>query len=97
MFWIQLSTFILFNVLILAMLASQAPAHWFSLTSPQHAGAGEGSYTVWHLIADVEAEHRAAERERERERHFAERDDPLIPEFPTADPDEPTGRHHLRT
>jgi hypothetical protein len=81
MFWLQLSTFALFNVLILAMLASRLPTHWFSLSAAQHAGGGEGACTVWHLIADVEAE----------------REHPRIPAFPNRDPDQPTGWHHLRT
>lgn len=85
MFWLQLSTFVSFNVLILALLASRMPTRWFSLSAAQHAGGGEGAYTVWHLIADVEAE-----------RH-AEREPPRTPAFPAHDPDEPTGRHHLRT
>lgn len=29
---------------------------------PQHAGAGEGALTVWHLIAHVEAEQRQREQ-----------------------------------
>ncbi|MEV0703372.1 hypothetical protein AB0I53_36410 [Saccharopolyspora sp. NPDC050389] len=97
MFWIQLSTFVLFNLLILAMLASQLPARAIAFSAGQHAGGGEGAYTVWHLIADIEAETRVAEE------HRAEREPPGIPPgFPTADPDEPvdfdepTGRHHLR-
>ncbi|MGI8308757.1 hypothetical protein [Saccharopolyspora hattusasensis] len=85
MFWLQLATFVLFNLLILAMLVSRVPVPGFSLSAAQHAGGGEGGYTVWHLIADVEAERRA------------EREPPPIPTFPTRDPDEPTGRHHLRT
>ncbi|MEV0088522.1 hypothetical protein [Saccharopolyspora sp. NPDC050642] len=99
MFWIQLSTFVLFNLLILAMLTTQIPARAIAFSTGQHTGGGEGAYTVWHLIADVEAERRAAEEER------TEREHPHIPPgFPTADPDEeptwvdqPTGRHHLRT
>ncbi|TDD31422.1 hypothetical protein [Saccharopolyspora elongata] len=92
MFWMQLSTFVLFNLLILTMLASQLPARAIAFcTTGQHAGDGEGAYTVWHLIADIEAETRVAEE------HRAEREPPGIPMgFPTADPDEPTGRHHLR-
>jgi hypothetical protein len=94
MFWLQLSTFILINLLIVALLASQLPIRWLSFTSAQHAGGGAGAYTVWHLIADVEAEHRAAAEKRANSREH-----PRIPiEFPTTDPDdEPTGRHHLKT
>ncbi|MEU6269586.1 hypothetical protein [Saccharopolyspora shandongensis] len=89
MFWIQLSTFVLFNLLILAMLTTQIPARTIAFTTGQHAGGGEGAYTVWHLIADIEAE--------TREEHGPEHEHPRIPpEFPTTDPDEPTGRHHLR-
>ncbi|MEV0087799.1 hypothetical protein [Saccharopolyspora sp. NPDC050642] len=90
MFWIQLSTFVLFNLLILAMLTTQIPVRAIAFaTTGQHAGGGEGAYTVWHLIADIEAE--------AREEYGSEREHPRIPpEFPTTDPDEPTGRHHLR-
>ncbi|MEU5850643.1 hypothetical protein [Saccharopolyspora shandongensis] len=92
MFWIQLSTFVLFNLLILAMLTTQIPARAIAFTTGQHAGGGEGAYTVWHLIADIEAE------TRQEDERGSEREHPRIPpEFPTADPDEPTGRHHLRT
>ncbi|MGW5647961.1 hypothetical protein ACWEV3_00790 [Saccharopolyspora sp. NPDC003752] len=92
MFWIQLSTFVLFNLLILAMLASQLPARAIVFSAGQHAGGGEGAYTVWHLIADIDAETRA-----EEEQHGPEHEHPRIPTgFPTTDPDEPTGRHHLR-
>ncbi|MGW5644943.1 hypothetical protein ACWEV3_36370 [Saccharopolyspora sp. NPDC003752] len=92
MFWIQLSTFVLFNLLILAMLTTQIPARAIAFTTGQHAGGGEGAYTVWHLIADIEAETREA-----ADKHRPEREHPRIPpEFPTTDPDEPTGRHHLR-
>jgi hypothetical protein len=96
MFWLQLSTFILINLLIVTLLASRLPTHWLSFTSAasaQHAGGGEGAYTVWHLIADIEAERHAAAEKRDNNRGR-----PRIPiEFPTTDPDEPTGRHHLRT
>ncbi|TDD47909.1 hypothetical protein [Saccharopolyspora elongata] len=93
MFWIQLSTFILFNLLILAMLTSQIPTRAIAFSTGQHAGGREGAYTVWHLIADVEAETREAADE-----HGLEHEHPRIPPgFPATDPDEPTGRHHLRT
>ncbi|MGW3473197.1 hypothetical protein ACWDKQ_33155 [Saccharopolyspora sp. NPDC000995] len=92
MFWIQVSTFVLFNLLILAMLATQLPARAIAFSTGQHVGGGEGAYTVWHLIADIEAETRAtAEAPDTRPEH-----PPIPPEFPTTDPDEPTGRHHLR-
>ena len=86
MYWIQLATFALFSLLILALLAGQMSTPGLRLTRAQHAGASEGAYSVWHLIADVEAE-RQAEREK-----------PRIPTgFPTTDLEEaPTGRHHLR-
>ncbi|WP_190818842.1 hypothetical protein [Saccharopolyspora pogona] len=91
MFWIQLSTFVLFNLLILAMLATQLPMRAIAFSTGQHAGGGEGAYTVWHLIADVEAETRATDEPDTSREH------PHIPPgFPTTDPDEPTGRHHLR-
>ncbi|MEU6269250.1 hypothetical protein [Saccharopolyspora shandongensis] len=92
MFWIQLSTFLLFNLLILAMLASQIPARTIAFSTGQHTGGGEGTYTVWHLIADIEAEnHNAPEEPDTRHEH------PHIPPgFPTDETDEPTGRHHLR-
>ncbi|MER6991590.1 hypothetical protein ABT337_20165 [Saccharopolyspora hirsuta] len=87
MFWVQLSTFLLFNLLIIAMLATQIPLRSFGFTAGQHAGRGDGEYTVWHLIADVEAERRAAAAEVE----------PIPVRFPTEAPDDPpTGRHHLR-
>ncbi|PKW14027.1 hypothetical protein [Saccharopolyspora spinosa] len=99
MFWIQLSTFVLFNLLILAILTTQLPARTIAFSTGQHAGGGEGAYTVWHLIADIEAETRVVAEE-----HRAEQEHPHIPPgFPTTDPDEPgdreepTGRHHLRT
>ncbi|PKW13361.1 hypothetical protein [Saccharopolyspora spinosa] len=102
MFWIQLSTFVLFNLLILALLTTQLPARAIAFSTAQHAGGGEGAYTVWHLIADIEAETRVVPEE-----HRAEQEHPHIPtKFPTTDPDapekpespdEPTGRHHLHT
>ncbi|MCI2420409.1 hypothetical protein MOQ72_23460 [Saccharopolyspora sp. K220] len=98
MFWLQLSTLVLINLLILALLASQMPMRWSSLAPAQHAGAGEGAYTVWHLIAEIEAEHHAAQHSSVQHRSVkrgAERGHPRIPQFPTIDPDEPTGRHHL--
>ncbi|MDA3624985.1 hypothetical protein OU415_06040 [Saccharopolyspora sp. WRP15-2] len=89
MFWIQLSTFILFNLLILALLLTHIPVPGLRFAAGQHAGTGDGEYTVWHLIADVEAE-RGIERHRVAEPEIA-------PQFPVQDPDEqPTGRHHLR-
>ncbi|MEV6231045.1 hypothetical protein AB0L88_24590 [Saccharopolyspora shandongensis] len=91
MFWIQLSTFTLFSLLISAMLVSQLPTRSIAFSTGQHAGGGEGAYTVWHLIADIEAEHAVTEE------HRAEQEYPAIPPgFPIIDPDEPTGRHHLR-
>ncbi|MGI8309899.1 hypothetical protein [Saccharopolyspora hattusasensis] len=91
MFWIQLSTFVLFNLLILAMLTTQLPARTIAFSTGQHAGGGEGAYTVWHLIADIEAKSRTTDEPDTRHEH------PHIPPgFPTTDPDEPTGRHHLR-
>ncbi|MBB5154792.1 hypothetical protein [Saccharopolyspora phatthalungensis] len=101
MFWIQLSTFVLFNLLIAALLVSQAPMRSLLLSSAQHAGTGQGTYSVWHLIADIEAENKAKKDvQAQRDTHSGHRaqpERPGIPEFPTTDPDEPTGRHHLRT
>ncbi|MER7083515.1 hypothetical protein SAMN02982929_06200 [Saccharopolyspora kobensis] len=109
MFWIQLSTFVLFNVLLVALIATQVPFGGLRFATGQHAGTGDGEYTVWHLIADVEAErHRdaadAGAHARRRERPPIALDPPAQPEngpelrFPELDPDDqPTGRHHLRT
>ncbi|MER5393414.1 hypothetical protein [Saccharopolyspora sp. NPDC002686] len=88
MFWIQLSTFILFNLLILALLLTRIPVPGLRLATGQHAGTGDGEYTVWHLIADIEAENRAIPPQPPAEPQ---------PQFPDFDPDgQPTGRHHLR-
>ncbi|RKT83913.1 hypothetical protein SAMN05421805_112112 [Saccharopolyspora antimicrobica] len=105
MFWIQLSTFLLFNVLLIALIATQVPFGGLRFATGQHAGTGDGEYTVWHLIADVEAE-----RHRTTSAHALRREQPPItleppaqpetepePRFPDVDPDDqPTGRHHLR-
>ncbi|MGW3467693.1 hypothetical protein ACWDKQ_04310 [Saccharopolyspora sp. NPDC000995] len=91
MFWLQLSTLVLINLLIVALIASSTTLRFPLFTRVQHVGADEGSYNVWDLIAQVEAE-RDAEQDRLVERpHRAE-----PPRFPQFDPDEPTGRHHLR-
>ncbi|GAA4620632.1 hypothetical protein [Saccharopolyspora hordei] len=89
--WIQLSTFVLFTLLILALLATHLPIRVPRSATGQHAGTGDGDCTVWHLIAAVEAE-------RARERPPTPPAPPPRPRFPdpTAD-DRPTGRHHLRT
>ncbi|MEV5544258.1 hypothetical protein AB0L13_46455 [Saccharopolyspora shandongensis] len=55
MFWLQVSTLVLVNVLIASMLLVRAPR-------AQHAGAGDGALNVWQLIEEVEAE-----RQREAE------------------------------
>ncbi|SDW33651.1 hypothetical protein SAMN05216215_1002290 [Saccharopolyspora shandongensis] len=55
MFWLQVSTLVLVNVLIASMLLVRAPR-------AQHAGAGDGALNVWQLIDEVEAE-----RQREAE------------------------------
>ncbi|KAA5836909.1 hypothetical protein F1721_03455 [Saccharopolyspora hirsuta] len=60
MLWIQLSTFVLFNVLLLAMIATQVPFRGLRFAAGQHAGTGDGEYTVWHLIADIENERTTA-------------------------------------
>ncbi|MER7013039.1 hypothetical protein ABT324_16590 [Saccharopolyspora sp. NPDC000359] len=49
MFWLQVSTLVLVNVLIASMLLIR-PAR------AAHSGAGEGSLNVWQLIEQVEAE-----------------------------------------
>ncbi|MGI8310025.1 hypothetical protein [Saccharopolyspora hattusasensis] len=49
MFWLQVSTLVLVNVLITSMLLIRAPR-------AQHGGAGEGALNVWQLIEDIEAE-----------------------------------------
>ncbi|GAA4612520.1 hypothetical protein GCM10023108_09240 [Saccharopolyspora hordei] len=49
MFWLQVSTLVLVNVLIASML----------LIPPlraQHGGAGDGALNVWQLIEEVETE-----------------------------------------
>ncbi|MGW1677666.1 hypothetical protein [Saccharopolyspora sp. NPDC002376] len=100
MFWIQLSTFILFNLLILALLITQVPIPTLSVATGQHAGTGDGEYTVWHLIADIEAENSTTDdyfRRREQPPTTLEPPAQQEPEFPDFDPDDhPTGRHHLR-
>ncbi|MDA3648124.1 hypothetical protein LZ318_21980 [Saccharopolyspora indica] len=84
MFWLHLSALVLINVLIAALIVSSTTVQLPLLSRAQHAGAGEGAYNVWELIAQVEAER--------------EREIPRTPRFPEHDPDdEPTGRHHLRT
>ncbi|MDA3630989.1 hypothetical protein OU415_36575 [Saccharopolyspora sp. WRP15-2] len=51
MFWLQVSTLVLVNVLIASMLFVR-PAR------AQHGGAGGGALSVWQLIDEVEAERR---------------------------------------
>ncbi|MEV6230223.1 hypothetical protein AB0L88_20445 [Saccharopolyspora shandongensis] len=95
MFRLQLSTFVLFNLLILAMLTTRIPLRGLRFAAGQHAGGGERDYTVWRLVADVEAENaeaRGAGRRRATDRELRE----IPTEFPETDPDRPTGRHHLR-
>ncbi|MEU5848000.1 hypothetical protein [Saccharopolyspora shandongensis] len=100
MFWLQLGTFVLFNLLILAMLATQIPMGGLRFATGQHAGGGDGEYTVWHLIADVEAEN--AEPQVAGRRRVDHEFPEIPPRFPEFDPgesacvDQPTGRHHLR-
>ncbi|MDA3647303.1 hypothetical protein LZ318_35685 [Saccharopolyspora indica] len=108
MFWIQLSTFLLFNVFLIALIATQVPFGGLRFATGQHAGTGDGEYTVWHLIADVEAErHRtttdSGAHARRREQPPITLEPPAQPgtgpelQFPDIDPDDqPTGRHHLR-
>ncbi|MER5391898.1 hypothetical protein [Saccharopolyspora sp. NPDC002686] len=83
MFWLHLSALVLINAMIAALFVSSTAMRLPLLTRAQHAGAGEGAYNVWDLIAQVEAER--------------DREIPEPPQFPDRDPDdEPTGRHHLR-
>ncbi|MGI8306866.1 hypothetical protein [Saccharopolyspora hattusasensis] len=92
MFWLQLSTLVLINLLIVALIVSSTAARFPLLARAQHARAGEGAYNVWQLIAQVEAE-----REDEEARVAERQPWPDPPRFPEYDPDdEPTGRHHLR-
>ncbi|MER6993039.1 hypothetical protein ABT337_27820 [Saccharopolyspora hirsuta] len=49
MFWLQVSTLVLVNVLIASMLLIRPPR-------AQHGGAGDGALNVWQLIEEVEAE-----------------------------------------
>ncbi|MGW1680025.1 hypothetical protein [Saccharopolyspora sp. NPDC002376] len=89
----------LFNLLILALLTTHVSIPGLRFAAGQHAGAGDGEYTVWHLIADIEAENRATENHARREQPPIALEPPgqPEPEFPDFDPDDqPTGRHHLR-
>ncbi|TDD49612.1 hypothetical protein [Saccharopolyspora elongata] len=61
MFWLQLATLVLINVLVFGMVFSRLPR-------ARHSG-GESDYTVWHLIAQVEAERQAAQEESGTGRH----------------------------
>lgn len=49
MFWLQVSTLVLVNVLIASLLFVRPQR-------AQHGGAGEGALSVWQLIEQVEAE-----------------------------------------
>ncbi|MDA3649845.1 hypothetical protein LZ318_25125 [Saccharopolyspora indica] len=49
MFWLQVSTLVLVNVLIASMLFIRPPR-------AAHSGAGDGALNVWQLIDEVEAE-----------------------------------------
>ncbi|KAA5836998.1 hypothetical protein F1721_04000 [Saccharopolyspora hirsuta] len=49
MFWLQVSTLVLVNVLIASMLLIRPPR-------VQHGGAGDGALNVWQLIEEVETE-----------------------------------------
>jgi hypothetical protein len=55
MFWLQVSTLVLINLLIFSMLVIRVPR-------VQHSGSGDGALNVWQLIDQVEAE-----RQREAE------------------------------
>ncbi|RKT83623.1 hypothetical protein SAMN05421805_110123 [Saccharopolyspora antimicrobica] len=108
MFWIQLSTFVLFNILLIALITTQLPFGDLRFATGQHAGTGDGEYTVWHLIADIEAERHHNTTDTGTHAHHREQppitlEPPAQPEtgpephFPELDPDDqPTGRHHLR-
>ncbi|MEV0701541.1 hypothetical protein AB0I53_27025 [Saccharopolyspora sp. NPDC050389] len=62
MSWLQLATLLLINVLIFGMVFSRLPR-------ARHSGGSEGDYTVWHLIAQVEAERQSALEESGTGRH----------------------------
>ncbi|MGI8310580.1 hypothetical protein [Saccharopolyspora sp. ASAGF58] len=62
MFWLQVATLVLINVIIFGMVFSRLP-------QARHSGGGEGDYTVWHLIAQIEAERQAAQEESGTGRH----------------------------
>ncbi|MER7076812.1 hypothetical protein SAMN02982929_03496 [Saccharopolyspora kobensis] len=51
MFWLQVSTLVLVNVLIASMLFIRPPR-------AAHSGAGDSALNVWQLIDEVEAERR---------------------------------------
>jgi hypothetical protein len=91
MFWLHLSALVLINLLIVALIASSTTLRFPLFTRVQHGGAGEGAYNVWDLIAQVEAEREDEEARVGERQHW-----PDPPRFPEYDPDEPTGRHHLR-
>ncbi|PKW14803.1 hypothetical protein [Saccharopolyspora spinosa] len=52
----------LINVIIFGMVFSGLP-------KARHSGSREGDYTVWHLIAEIEAERQAAQEESGIRRH----------------------------
>ncbi|MGW3467280.1 hypothetical protein ACWDKQ_02115 [Saccharopolyspora sp. NPDC000995] len=62
MFWLQVATLVLINVIIFGMVFSCLP-------QARHSGSREGDYTVWHLIAEIEAERQAAQEESRIGRH----------------------------
>ncbi|MGW1677963.1 hypothetical protein [Saccharopolyspora sp. NPDC002376] len=62
MFWLQASTLVLINVFIYA-------AVFFRLPRARHSGGGEGDYTVWQLISQVEAENQADQEDSGGGRH----------------------------
>ncbi|KAA5836305.1 hypothetical protein ABT337_28000 [Saccharopolyspora hirsuta] len=49
MFWLQVTTLVLVNVLIASMLLIRPPR-------AQHSGSGDGALNVWQLIEQVETE-----------------------------------------
>ncbi|MDA3627761.1 hypothetical protein OU415_20150 [Saccharopolyspora sp. WRP15-2] len=65
MFWLQVSTLVLVNVLIASMLFIR-PAR------AQHGGAGDGALSVWQLIDEVESERQRQDEGTGRHRISAE-------------------------
>jgi hypothetical protein len=76
MFWLQLGTLVLINLVILGMLFIPVP-------NPQHGHAGGGAYDAWRLIDEIEAE-REAEYTGRRLRPAPDADPPTRDRFTEA-------------